>query len=78
MLSKGLDADMLNGYCKQLLKMIAKNESLIKQCEGGRLDISIPNRYCDQPVKQKGWFSLVYCVLFIHSLYRGLVLLALK
>jgi len=40
----GLNTEMLDGYCKQLLKMIANNEALIRQCEGGRLDISIPNR----------------------------------
>lgn len=44
LVTKGLNTEMLDGYCKQLLKMIAKNETLIKQCEGGRLDISIPNR----------------------------------
>ena len=41
---EGLSTDMLDGYCKQLLKMITKNETLIKQCEGGRLDISLPTR----------------------------------
>ena len=29
LVTKGLNTDMLDGYCKQLLKMIAKNEILI-------------------------------------------------